>query len=282
MSHSIVLEKIRNVTFFFYALSGLHVKPTPNIQVQRIDFTKTPLPEYEGLYAVVLDNAFTKVECDHLIRAAEARTNGKWEQAMVNVGMGQQKLITDARNCGRIIWDDSDIVLRIWNRVKECVPEIWFLKGMASVTGYGPVKRGEILAMTRLNERMRFLKYTKGQYFRREPNRHLDLLVCDYTDCLAHCDGSYVTANEISYYTLHLYLNEPEPVVPGEEVGGGATRFHSLSWDEEKYFDVEPKAGRVLIFQHRNLLHSGDDIVRGTKYTLRTDLMYTKVAIEEK
>ena len=55
-----------------------------------------------------------------------------------------------------------------------------------------------------------------------------------------------------------------------------------MSWDEEKYLDVEPKVGRVLIFQHRNLLHSGDDVIRGTKYTLRTDLMYEKVAVEER
>ncbi|KAI4175768.1 MAG: hypothetical protein LQ343_001381 [Gyalolechia ehrenbergii] len=205
-------------------------KPAPNIQLQRIDFTKTPLPEYKGLYAVVLDNVLTKDEWDDLIRVAEATTGGKWEQAMVNVGGGQQKLITDTRDCGRIIWDDKAVVAKIWDRVKESVPEIQSLKGMARVTGYGPVKRGETLAITRLNERMRFLKYTEGQYFQR----------------------------------------------------GGATRFHSLSWDDKKYFDVMPQVGRVLIFQHRDLLHSGDDLIKGTKYTLRTDLMYTKLAEEEK
>jgi hypothetical protein len=30
------------------------------------------------------------------------------------------------------------------------------------------------------------------------------------------------------------------------------------------------------MFQHRNLLHSGDDVVRGLKLTMRTDLMYKK------
>jgi hypothetical protein len=33
-------------------------------------------------------------------------------------------------------------------------------------------------------------------------------------------------------------------------------------------------AGRVLIFQHRRLLHSGDDVKAGIKYTMRSDLMY--------
>lgn len=146
-------------------------KPSPNIQVHRIDFTKTPLPEYKELHAIILDNVLTKAECDDLIHAAEARTGGKWEQAMVNVGGGRQKLITDARNCGRIIWDDRAVVAKIWDRVKGCVPEIHSLNGMPRVTGNGPVKRGETLVMTRLNERMRFLKYTEGQYFRREPNQ---------------------------------------------------------------------------------------------------------------
>lgn len=39
--------------------------------------------------------------------------------------------------------------------------------------------------------------------------------------------------------------------------------------------DVVPKCGRVLMFQHRNILHSGDDVLGGTKLTMRTDLMYT-------
>lgn len=40
--------------------------------------------------------------------------------------------------------------------------------------------------------------------------------------------------------------------------------------------DVVPKAGRVLLFQHRGLIHSGDDVTRGTKLTMRTDIMYAK------
>jgi hypothetical protein len=43
----------------------------------------------------------------------------------------------------------------------------------------------------------------------------------------------------------------------------------------KKKIDVVPKCGRVLIFQHRDLLHSGDDVEDGVKYTMRTDIMYT-------
>lgn len=41
-----------------------------------------------------------------------------------------------------------------------------------------------------------------------------------------------------------------------------------------KRIDVDPKIGRILIFQHRRLLHSGDLVTKGVKYTMRSDLMF--------
>lgn len=55
---------------------------------------------------------------------------------------------------------------------------------------------------------------------------------------------------------------------------GGATSFtDSLRADEA--VRVFPKTGSVLVFQQRNLMHSGDDVFRGVKYTMRSDVMYT-------
>lgn len=142
--------------------------PAPGLQKIDIDWKKTDLPEYEGLYATMLDGVFTKEECDQLVRAAEATTDGKWEQAMINIGNGEQMLITDTRDCGRIIWDDQDIVAKIWARCKDHMGEIERLHQMPKVTGWGPYKRKETWRLTRPNERMRFLKYGKGQYFRRK------------------------------------------------------------------------------------------------------------------
>lgn len=86
-------------------------------------------------------------------------------------------------------------------------------------------------------------------------------------------DGSYRTPDglEYSFMTLHLYLNDSA----NGQIGGGATTFHSMNMLRE--YNVEPKLGRVLIFQHRDLLHSGADVTSGIKMTLRTDLMYRKV-----
>lgn len=98
------------------------------------------------------------------------------------------------------------------------------------------------------------------------------------TSSIAHMDGCYATEGneEISFYTLHLYLNESSPDSEEGVLEGGATTFHSM--DMERSLDVSPKVGRVLIFQQKGPLHSGADVMNGVKMTLRTDLMYTKVS----
>ncbi|MCJ1390866.1 hypothetical protein MMC18_003727 [Xylographa bjoerkii] len=233
--------------------------PSTQVQVQKVDFTQTQLPEYSPYYAVVVDNVLTAAECNQLVQAAEASTGSGWEPAMVNVGGGRQEMILDIRNCGRIIWDNHDITKKIWNRFKDHVPEIEILQNKPMITGNGPIKRQETWQLTRLNERMRFLKYGAGQYFD------------------SHCDGTYETPDmtERSYFTLHLYLNESDPEGPEGEMKGGATEFHSMNL--QRSYKVEPKIGRVLIFQHRGLLHSGAEVLSGTKLTLRTDIMYRRI-----
>lgn len=53
-----------------------------------------------------------------------------------------------------------------------------------------------------------------------------------------------------------------------------------LSGDEKRKYDVECKTGRVLIFQHRRVFHAGADVVKGVKYSVRTDIMYREVLDE--
>lgn len=105
----------------------------------------------------------------------------------------------------------------------------------------------------------------------------------------AHCDSFY--AEDIggkslrTVFTVHLYLNDSVAEV-GEgnaDLVGGATSFLSnasflpKSNADEKKVDVDPKAGRVLIFQHMGLNHSGDWVTKGVKYTMRTEIMYEMI-----
>lgn len=140
--------------------------PAPNLTKSKIDFAKGGLPDSAGHWAVVLDGVMSKEECEQLVAAAEATTDGVWERALVNIGGGAQAMIEDVRNCGRIIWDDRALMEKLWARIEGSVPEIHRLEKWASVTGNGPVKRSEVWKVTRLNERGRFLKYVGGEYFK--------------------------------------------------------------------------------------------------------------------
>ncbi len=90
------------------------------------------------------------------------------------------------------------------------------------------------------NERFRFYRYHRDQQFN------------------WHQDGSVrPQAGRESFLTFLIYLND------GFE--GGSTDFQ---WDT-----VRPATGRALVFPHR-LRHRGAMITSGTKYVLRTDVMY--------
>lgn len=87
---------------------------------------------------------------------------------------------------------------------------------------------------------MRFYRYCPGQYFK------------------WHQDGTFRRSEtEESFLTFIMYLND--------DYAGGATQF---AWET-----VQPRCGSVLVFPHR-LRHQGAPVITGTKYVLRTDVMY--------
>ncbi|KAL3422389.1 oxidoreductase domain containing protein [Phlyctema vagabunda] len=257
------------------------------LEVKQIDFATSAIPEYRGLYAVVIDNLLTQEECNQLMHLAEqsagahregaAVEDNGWKPAMVNAGPGVEFMMSDYRNSDRIVWDQDEIARRLWARcsqAEEVREELTVLQSSEDENHYATVlgpRRGRnwILRKQGLNERLRFLRYGAGQFFRE------------------HCDGHYATPDGVqtSFYTFHLYLNDSIQVLQtaGSEkksvqsfdrtvCAGGATTFHSPLVDRS--VDVDPKAGRVLIFQQERLLHSGADVTGGIKYTIRSDLMY--------
>jgi prolyl 4-hydroxylase len=93
-----------------------------------------------------------------------------------------------------------------------------------------------------INERLRFYRYEEGQYFG------------------AHTDGYYQRENgEISFLTLMIFLND--------DFTGGETMFLK----REKI--IAPKTGTALLFTHHQW-HAGLKVESGSKYILRTDVMF--------
>lgn len=103
--------------------------------------------------------------------------------------------------------------------------------------------------LEKLNPRFRFYRYTSGQTFK------------------PHIDGKYKESDNCeSKLTLLLYLSEP--------ILGGDTTFFRHT-EEKIRFKLKPEIGQVVIFDHHQL-HSGDPVLSGVKYVLRTDVMYIK------
>lgn len=250
-----------------YALMHtLSNKPPSTCRAEMIDFEQAGIQEYKDRFAMLIHDLLSSTECEELLEAALGSSGCQWEEAMVNVGLGMQKRMKEVRDCGRIIWDTPEVVEKLLDRIKPYLPpSVLSLKDSTYITGAGPIVRQEMWEIARLNERLRFLKYTKGMYFRE------------------HCDGSYVTpgGDEISFLTVHIYLksqggpgleaddslgNHQKPLV------GGATRFFGF----KNNVDVNPATGACLVSQHRDLYHSGEEVEEGTKYTVHTDIMYKK------
>jgi len=92
-----------------------------------------------------------------------------------------------------------------------------------------------------VNEMFRIYKYEEGQRFK------------------MHRDGSYKrNEKECSFFSFLIYLND--------DFEGGETYF-------EEGIPIDPKLGEALLFHHP-LRHEGKPIISGTKYVLRTDIMY--------
>lgn len=136
--------------------------PAPNAVLKPVNFKNTQITDYDGLYAVVIDGIMTEDECKQLVVAAERR--GEWERALINVGGGQQQMMEDVRKCGRIIWDNQDIMDKLWARIAPFTPELENIENWREL-GLG---RNHTIQFTRLNERMRLLQYKAGNYFKRK------------------------------------------------------------------------------------------------------------------
>merc|ERR1712137_378290 len=173
--------------------------------------------------AFVLDHVFSRQECELLIDWSESFG---YDKAALGHGT---RVAEHVRKSDRCIIDSQLLADVIFHRVQPFLP-----------------KRFQGETLINLNERLRFLRYDAGGFFR------------------PHCDGFYVRpdGSEISLITMQLYLNG------GFEGGETTFLFDNL------HIPCKPKPGRVLIFEHK-LRHEGSLLLEGRKYTVRSDFMYT-------
>ncbi|KAF7323985.1 P4Hc domain-containing protein [Mycena kentingensis (nom. inval.)] len=226
------------------------------IPAGRVDFASANLPEYAGCYAKIIDSLFTKPELTAILAAAEAYS--PWDVAQINSGIpGHALTNTSYRNGERIIYDSAELSASIFAKVRPHLADIEEIERVEYVEG---VKMLQKWRMVRLNERLRFLRYPVGGFFKK------------------HIDGAYENeeTGQRTFYTLQFYL-------PSDASGshdsfkaakGGTTRFIGR---KGAYADVAANPGRVLVFQHATLLHTGEEVTDGVKCAVRSDVLYEKV-----
>ncbi|KAF2008690.1 prolyl 4-hydroxylase [Aaosphaeria arxii CBS 175.79] len=150
---------------------------------------------------------------------------------------------------------DESFHNRLWNRVKEFVPE----------AVAGRQARG-------INRRFRVYRYVPGAEYRCHidgawPPSGINASTDEY-----QYDSSPPEAKQSSLFTFLIYLND--------DFRGGETTFFIPSVKEGviNAYPVKPIMGSVAVFPHGEaqgaLLHEGTGVVEGAKYVIRTDVEY--------
>ncbi|TFK71287.1 hypothetical protein BDN72DRAFT_469734 [Pluteus cervinus] len=220
--------------------------------VTPIDFSQTPLAKnYTNFYAKIIDDVFTSEECKTIFSTASE--NDDWKPAGLSAEGPEPTVHSSFRNSDRILRIDDTLGAMIYERLRPHVEELYEItpgSEWAGIVGKAGKKQGPTWKLVGVNARLSFLRYGPGHYFK------------------PHCDGLNEINGHKSFVTLHLYLNEDSE--------GGATRFWTP--DKKEYLDVHPKLGRVLIFQQRMLVHSGEEVTKGLKHTMRSDFMFEQIS----
>ncbi|KDR83068.1 hypothetical protein GALMADRAFT_113235 [Galerina marginata CBS 339.88] len=256
----------------------------PKSRVHPINFSETQLDRYAGFYATILDDVFTPEECRDLLSLATKFAT--WLPAGLSAEGPTQTVHSNFRNSERILHIDAEASNMVYERllplVEHDLGEIAVGGRWEGITGKTGRKQGPKWKLVggRVNPRLSFLRYGPSHYFKSH---------CDGLNDLVREDGTV----HKSFVTLHLYLNgSADPITgdidstqatfkllsndPDEPLEGGATRFWTP--DKKHFLDVLPRVGRVLVFQQRMLVHSGEEVVQGIKYTMRGDFMFEEVA----
>ncbi len=148
----------------------------------------------------------------------------------------------NVRDSSEVKIRDSTLTKKLWKHIKPHIP---------------PTCDGEKLVGFH-KSRVYLLRYVEGQFFQK------------------HYDGSSTNSKgHKSKITVMVYLNDLD------ETCGGATRFYSEPGarfiephQDAPYFDVIPRIGTLVMFTHR-LLHEGMPILKGYKYCVRFNALYT-------
>jgi len=219
----------------------LHTSAANSIQWSTSPFpvVNFPVPFVEG--AFVLDHVLTANECQQLRTAATQL--GFRPDHPVHLDKP-----TGIDSCEWLV--DDSIMSVVYKRVQGHLP-----KRMGN---------SDKTSLHSINSRWRFFRYDQDCVYR--PHIDGSWPESRIVDGEYKCDESGMVK---SYLTFLMYLND--------DFQGGETRFYFPSGNGMAARGVIPKQGAVLVFPQGNtasLIHEGSAVTEGTKFVVRTDVLY--------
>ncbi|XP_059168657.1 uncharacterized protein LOC131950487 [Physella acuta] len=216
--------------------------------------SRTEVLDY-GDECFLLKSVLLPEECQHFIQAGE------------RVGFSEILYSRDDyRSSQRLSFQSSKLASILWKRIQGHLKTIVIDQDPLNLHIEGvPLLMKGTWVPKGLNDVFRLARYKVGGHF------------------APHNDGFFVrSATERSLQTFMVYLNG--------DFSGGSTNFIDTSQKlykgpdgkycaEEKNIlcKVKPETGLAIIFNH-NRLHEGEKLGSGTKYILRTDIMFENIA----
>lgn len=211
--------------------------------IQRIDLIK------KNGCAFVLQNLLSPTECKQIIEQAE--------------GFGFESVALEMRVTDRVAFMGKDLAALLFHRASPFLVDIEVRRRGREVVPEGirfDAKSG-IWKPTILNPCFRVCKYHPGGFF------------------LPHADAGFEYHKEyLSLMTFMLYLNDGFEGAPTNFFTG--EQIHYVEPDPSKVIcAVTPVCGSCLVFNHA-LTHDGGTLIMGTKYILRTEVMYKYLGLK--
>ena len=203
--------------------------------------TKHNIPFIDGGF--VLDSVLTASECSQLVHTA------------THLGFRPDHPTTMDHPTGidscEWLVDHDGVLAQLFRRVQSHLPRT--------------MQKQQNVVLYQLNARFRCFRYDQDCVYR----PHID---GSWPESRLAVDGTYDCSggNIKSYLTFLIYLND--------DFDGGETRFY-LPTDKDGMMarGIVPKRGAALVFPQGNtssLIHEGSAVTRGTKYVIRTDVLY--------
>jgi WD40 repeat protein len=198
--------------------------------------TQNILPDTD-VTCFVIPALFSKNECEEILNT---KVKNSFQKAISNYP-------TYYRNNERFVTDNDNLANQLFEKVKPYLPESIEIKSVIQA-------ENGVWNLKKLNNRLRFCKYSANQYF----HRHLDGV-------------HYQNETTQSKLTFMIYLNN------STELKGGRTLFFKTKETDEIWATYTPKQGDLIVFDH-NIWHAGETLTEGEKFVLRSDILYSKKA----